>query len=661
MLPIRKVVLYKHGVGYFEREGSVEGDASVELSFRAGEMNDVLKSLIALDLDGGLVASVSYQAQEPLEQLLRDVGVSVPAEDVLTGLLAEVKGAAVELTVGSRTVTGAVAGVQGLPRAEGETAIVVPHVVLLAGNESLQPFDLREVKAVRLLDEALRRDLQHVLDVLLGSKRKDLKRVAIQARGQGRRRMVAAYLVETPVWKTSYRVLLEKDKQPLVQGWAIVDNTQEEDWTDVSLTLTAGLPVSFVHDLYTPRRQRRPVLEVRREEAYAPPELEASFEPSPEPAPVAASAGHRRLRAKAMAAPAMAMMAGMPAPPPPPALSEAMADSAPVATRTVEAGDLFQYEIRNPVTVRRHESALVPILLERFDGERAAVYNPEVRQKNPLSAIRFKNTTGLTLEGGPVTVLEDGRYVGEAMLDTMKAGEERLVPYSVDLGVVVTRQVEQGTGEACELLIGGGVLELRRYRVRRTAYVFDNRNPRPLAVYLDHRFEPGAELVDTPEPAERTESFLRFRVELEDRRSRRFVVSERALVAERHEVRRLTARDRAHFAAAGWLDEATATALSALEEKAQRIDSLARELEAREAEKAALVADQARLGQNLQALGASSAEAALRERYVARLGESEDRLGQIQREAQELRARREALEAELERDLAGLRSRRTLA
>lgn len=657
MLPIRKVVLYKHGVGYFEREGSVEGDASVELSFRAGEMNDVLKSLIALDLDGGLVASVSYQAQEPLEQLLRDVGVSVPAEDVLTGLLAEVKGAAVELTIGSRTVSGAVAGVQGLPRAEGETAIVVPHVVLLVGNESLQAFDLREVKAVRLLDEALRRDLQHVLDVLLGSKRKDLKRVAIQARGQGRRRVVAAYLVETPVWKTSYRVLLEKDQKPMVQGWAIVDNTQEEDWTDVSLTLTAGLPVSFVHDLYSPRRQRRPVLEVRREEAYAPPELEASFGPPAEPVP-ATTAAPRRLRAKAMAAPAM--MAGMAAPPPPPMMAEAMADSAPVATRTVEAGDLFQYEIRNPVTVRRHESALVPILVERFDGERAAVYNPEVRLKNPLSAIRFRNTTGLTLEGGPVTVLEDGRYVGEAMLDTMKAGEERLVPYSVDLGVVVARQVEQGTGEACELVIGGGTLELRRYRVRRTAYVFDNRNERKVAVYLDHRFEPGAELVDTPEPAERTESFLRFRVELEDKRSRRFVVSERTLVAERHEVRRLTARERAHFAAAGWLDEATAAALSALEEKALSIDSLARELEAREAEKAALVADQARLGQNLKALGASSAEAALRERYVARLGESEDRLGQLQLEAQELRARREALEAELEGEIASLRSRRRL-
>jgi hypothetical protein len=272
-LPIRRVVLFKHGVGYFEREGSVAGDVSVDLAFKAAEMNDVLKSLTVLDLGGGHVSSISYESTLPTEKRLEDVALRLPEGNGLSGLLEQVKGARVAVIAGSERVEGVVAGIETRWRKVGDDSLHEHQLVLLVGGASLRAFDLHELKTLELLDESVRKDLQHLLDILIGAKKKDLKRLTIFAKGEGSRSVLASYVVETPVWKTSYRVILG-EPGTRIQGWALVDNTQDEDWDDVGLTLVAGLPISFVHDLYSPRHRRRPRVEVQEEEAYAPPVLE---------------------------------------------------------------------------------------------------------------------------------------------------------------------------------------------------------------------------------------------------------------------------------------------------------------------------------------------------------------------------------------------------
>jgi hypothetical protein len=324
----------------------------------------------------------------------------------------------------------------------------------------------------------------------------------------------------------------------------------------------------------------------------------------------------------------------------------AVARTAAVATRTAEVADLFEYEVRNPVTVRRHQSALVPILQERLDGRRVVLYNPEVRERNPMSAVELENSTGLTLEGGPVTVFEDGRYVGEAMLETTKAGEKRFLPFSVDLGVVVVREADERQDRVHRFLIVDGAVQWQQWTVRRSVYLLDNRGKRPAVMLLDHRPAWGHELVDTPEPAERTESFHRFRVELPAGRTTRFVVSERRLQEQRLEMHQVDAARIASFVDARWLDEATAAALRALRGTLEQAWALGREIQTLEAEVARTVKDQERLRQNLAALGSRPEEAALRERYVGKLASDEDRLAQAQRHLDDLRARKAALEGE---------------
>ncbi len=639
MLPIRRVVLYKHGVGYFEREGEVEGDASVDLYFKAAEMNDVLKSLTTLDRTGGVISSISYESTKPVEKQLEDIAVRIPDQNSLRGLLAQVKGAHVAVEVGPKKVEGAIAGIEIVTRREKDATIESPRLVLLVGGQSLQSFDLLEVKSVSFLDENLRKDLGHLLDILISAKKKDLKKLTIFGKGKGRRKILASYTVETPVWKTSYRLLLG-DKQPTIQGWALVDNTQEEDWESVSLSLVAGLPISFVHDLYSPRYKRRPIVEVVEEEAYAPPMLEAGAE-------VFAASEKAETRAYPMGAPA----------PCPPAAASPMAGkrSVQVQTRTVEVGDLFQYEIKNPVTVRRNQSALVPILQTTFEGRRVAVYNPEIREKNPMSAVLFKNTTGMTLEGGPVTVLEGEHYVGESMLETLKPGEERLVPFSVELGCAITVDDKSDLQEVRQARIQGGTLYLYRYRIQRRIYLLNNKTDKALDLFLEHRFQTGWDLIETEKPVEKTDHFLRFRLAVAPKKSSKFVVTEKGDEYTSYSIQNVDRDQVRIWLESRFIDRKTSEVLHGVIELSEKIALLRREIQEREQEIQALFQNQERLRENLQALGASQDEKGLRERYVAELAGEEDKLREHRTEIRGKRSELEKVEREWQKKISGVK------
>lgn len=661
-LPIRRVVLFKHGVGYFEREGTVDGDASLDLAFKAAEMNDVLKSLTVLDLGDGHIASISYESTLPTEKRLEDVAIRLPDGNSLSGLLEQVKGARVAVIAGSDRLEGVVAGIETRWRKVGDDTLHEHQLVLLVGGTSLRAFDLGEIKSLDFLDEGLRKDLQHLLEILIGAKKKDLKRLTIFARGGASRPVQASYVVETPVWKTSYRVMLGQP-ETRIQGWAIVDNTQDEDWDDVALTLVAGLPISFVHDLYAPRHRRRPTVEVQEEEAYAPPILEqaaylsdddertsAGFAPPPPPpAPGAAFT-----RAGIMPAPA-AMPARM-APPgqSPQAKAAARERSMQVQTRTAPVGDLFQYVLDRPVTVKRNQSALVPILSAAVSGKRVAVYNSGVREKNPLSSIWLENTTGLTLEGGPLTVLESESYVGESMLETMKPGEKRLVPYSVELGCVVAIDHESDVRDVHAVRIVNGAFHLLRFRLARTIYRVTNKTDAVIDLFLEHRFQQGWKLVDTPKPVETTESFQRFRFDAAAKGETRFVVVEQG---DQWESVQLTQATREHlkvWVASRYLSQVAHDAVAQIVALNERVAQSARQEAQLSRQIGEIGEKQKRVRENLSALRDSRDEQRLRERYVAELTRDEDTLARLDAELAQSRQDKIQIEAELRQRITTL-------
>lgn len=639
MIPVRRVVLYKHGVGYFEREGSVDDDATIELQFKSSEMNDVLKSLTTIDMNGGIISSVSYESSKPIEKQLEDISIRLSDSAALSDLINQLKGARVSVAVAGNAVHGEIVGIQPVSRTRDGWSVTDYRLVLLVEGEKMQGFDLLEIQSISIMEEKLRKDIGHLLETLISSKKKDLKKVSIFAKGKGKRDVNISYIVETPVWKTSYRVLLLKDEKPLVQGWAIIDNTQDEDWENVHVSLIAGLPISFVHNLYSARYRRRPVVEVEEEEAYAPPVLEEPLASKAAPAEEGEYAADESMVLGAMQGGGAAKPEVRRA-----KMKEAYEQKVDVQKRVIEAGDLYAYEIKNPVTVKRGQSALVPILAERFEGKRIAIYNQEIREKNPMSAILFKNTTGMTLEGGPVTVIENEDYVGEAMLDTIKGGGEKILPYSVELGCVISIDHQSSNQSVYRSVITNGVLYLYYYQISERIYVINNKSDRVLDLFLEHRFNQGWELVDTPEPVEKTENFYRFRFDVPAKKERRFVVKERGSQYWSYYLTSLTRDQLKSFMSSKYLDKETEKTIRDLIDVQEKIAKLDRTIHARDESLKTIFKNQERLRQNLQVLGTRQEETELRQRYIKQLSAEEDKVQALTKEIEELKAQKHELE-----------------
>jgi hypothetical protein len=670
--PIRRVVLYKHGVAYLERRGQVEGAAALHLDVKARDLNDVLKSLTVLDLSGGAVSTVSYDSVKPLDKLLEEATIRIPPDGSLTALLGQVKGARVRLRAGGEPLEGVLVGQEVLQVAHGEAVVQRPFVTLLVDG-ALRTVDVLEVRELTFLDEAVRRDLEHYLATVLSTYRKDVRRLAILTQGEGRRELFVSYGVEAPVWKTSYRILLPGTatgaatatatgaaEPPLLQGWAVVDNTGDEDWRDVELALVSGLPVSFVHDLSTPRYLKRPEVRVQTEAAAAPIIPEEAFGAADtvaaqldEGMAAMAAPGARAKRMQAALPTAGMPMAAMAAPPPMPSRREAMARSAEVRTVTREVGDLFEYRVDRPVTVLRNQSALVPILQRPFEGRRVLLWNRATRERNPMACIELTNSTGLTLEGGPVTVTEGDSYVGEAMLDTMKPRDTRLVPYAVELGCVVSVDDRTDTGDVQRVRVSRGVLVAEFFHVRTTHYRLRLKGARPATLVLEHPRTPW-ELVDTPPPAETTESHHRFRLELPAGGETVFTVRERSPGTRQWQLASVGPDDVGFFLRSRFIDPRVASVLEEVLALKGRIAAAEAQAQRLEEEREALGEDQQRLRANLDSLRNAPGQRELSDRFVQKLGAQEDRLEATGRELARLHEEQDALEAQVEARLQQL-------
>lgn len=625
--PIQRIVLYKHGVGYFEREGMVEGDETITLTFKQNEVSDVLKSLTVLDLHGGHISSVSYDSTKPLEQMLREVALQIPDSGSVVGLIPQIKGARVALHTGvSDPIEGCLLGVDTTEKQTGDGIVKVVLVSVLTDAGAVRSYDLHNLLSLQLQDESLKRDIDFYLRTTLSATKKDARTFTFFAEGDGQRKVRLSYTLEAPVWKATYRMIIgDNDEQSLIQGWAVVDNTQDEDWDDVQLSLIAGLPVSFVHDLYTPRYIQRPEVKVKESTGVLPPEMEQAMDYM-----ICDEAEAQSLSAPPVAAKKMSLGRVQRMTP------QLMASSAPVQIREQLIGDMLEYQIEHPVTIKRNQSALVPIVLKEFHGQSVLLYNKANRPENPMNAVDFHNTTGLTLEGGPITVLQQGSYVGEAMMETIKPDEKRLVPYAVELGVHVLDNIDSHEENVHRVIIRNGSLFTFRAKIQVTTFTFNNKNERDYECYLEQPRGGEWQLFETPEPVEVTKSYWRFQLHLPARKTTTFVVKLKLLTDYQHALLNMTQNHLGYWLEQKYFDAATAKKLQEVLEKRNQEMVLRGSMKTLEQERQGLFEGQQRIRENLNALGDRPSEKELRERYVKSLTKQEDRLEEITRELKEL-------------------------
>src|SRR5262245_14015553 len=271
-LPVSQVVLFSSGVGYFEREGQVDGNARIDLQFQAANINDLLKSLVLQDQGGGQVSTINYDNRNPIDMTLKSFAIDLTQNPSMAELLNQARGEKVEVVttvdnknpvVGqSETLNGTIVGVEKQRQAIGKDQVIEVAQVNLLTADGLRGVPMAQVQKVRFLKPSLEQEFKKALEVLAAGHDKQKKTVSLNFTGEGKRGVRVGYVTESPIWKTSYRLALKENDKLFLQGWAVVENTSDEDWNNVQLGLVSGRPISFEMDLYQPLFVRRPMVEL---------------------------------------------------------------------------------------------------------------------------------------------------------------------------------------------------------------------------------------------------------------------------------------------------------------------------------------------------------------------------------------------------------------
>lgn len=709
-MSVSKVALYKHGVAYFERQGSAEQNSPAVLRFQAAEMDDVLKSLTLVQRGGRGVASVRYDSADPLEKRLEQFSFHVAGRASLAEILDELRGAEVEIQLGGETLRGLI--VSARRDEASKSGQPAEELVVAITDGPLRVLDPRQALGVRLLEESLDRQFREYLLEVARSRAREKRSLTIESSG-GDSRLFAAYIAPAPIWKSSYRLILNGDDEPRLEGWAIVDNASGEDWTDVDLSLVSGLPVSFVNPLYAPVRRARPVVETPQDRVaepftYAGPVAQrgngsirgrvtdATGTPIPGARVVARSVqtGHAFQGWSGVSG--GYAVGGLPA-------SqydvEGSSEGFKIERRTgvsvgrsavnldfvleigsvtemievrasaprlntessvisrgssidesfegADLGELFEYRMQRTVTIGAGESAILPFFQGEVEGDRLVVFDEEEGSQHPRNSFELRNETGQTFDGGAVTVFEGGGYAGEALIDTLGSGDKRLLSYSVDLGMRVTSKLQSRTMRSNEVRASRGVLlEKTTDRAVKT-YTIRNVDDREKRLWIQHEATAQFDLLE-PTPIERTADGYRFEVLVEPNSEASLAVIEENRYDERLHISHLDDEQTQVLLRNKSISDSGVQLLSRIVELGRRLESLEAEEDREEERRAALEAEQSRLRQMIGTLNSVSGQQARVQEMAARLFEINAEVEHATNRIQELSRNYDAVDEERE-------------
>ncbi len=663
-LPLTKVVLFNSGLGFFEHQARVDGSVDAELKFDQADINDLLKSLVVLDHDGGRINAVSYPSKSTVYQQLKHFSIDLTSQPTLGELLHQLRGEKVKLDGGK--MEGVIVGVELKQQLVAGQAVSTEMLTLLDADR-LRSISLESVNDVQLVDEKLNAELREALQLLGAGRIEDKKRVRFQFVGEGRRNVRVGYIRQTPMWKTSYRLVVSDGDESLLQGWAIIENTSEWDWDDVQLTLASGRPVTFEMDLYRPlfvkREKRLPdVPAALASKIYSPalgaldPNQLADVDIVPQD-----TQQHPFVTSVVPFGPGMGGFGGLGggfggggglggggggffgAP------DSGGADAAEfdpsqgvVAQATAaEIGEQFQYEIKAPVTLAHRRSAMLPIVDQQIKAEKLSIYTAQQDEsaahaddEHPMRAIRLTNSTDLQLTSGPITVFDGGAYAGDARLSYLRPEDQRLLNYALDIDVRVRHFVEEQT-KFRDSRLHLGIVEINFDVYRQHQYRIVNQDDTDRQLIVEHlRPEKHWDLKNWIDPAETTDEYYRFEVTARGAKSGEFVVIEHTTSTEKHDLVTLDLRSLENLLESKHLPADIKTVVREVRDLRLAMQNLASNLRVKQNELNDIIKEQNRIRGNM---GPIERNSDLYRRYVEKFTKQEDEYDRTQQAVKELR------------------------
>lgn len=646
-LELRRVILSTGGVGYFEHEATVEGSVQLPLTVRLDQVDDVLKSLVIYDNRGG-IGTISFPGREPLRETFRELPFKADALESAAALLRALPGARIKVS-GPRPLEGSVLGVTAEETTSATGARVTRHrVSILTADQAVRQFLLEETEQVEFADPTLRAQMAGALTAIARNRVQERRTLTLSLKGSGRRTVRIGYVVEVPLWKTSYRLTIQEAPasgaasggRGLLQAWAIVENLSGTEWNGVDLTLVSGNPVTLRQALYRPHYVQRPEVPVEMMGRVVPRvdtgAVALPRRPAAKPAPAPRVMAKPKLAPRA--APAEALAA--------PALEAA----------TEEAATQVLFRVPEPVRLASGSSLAIPIANREITADRVSLWDGTSGSVHPLAAVRLRNETGSSLPPGLLSIFERGRrgqhsYVGDARLGWFPAAESRLVSFAVDLKTQVVSDVSRGQRIATGR-ISRGVLQLEIFDRYTTRYQIKAPAQEARAMLIEHRRLAGWRLASPADSeVEQTQGAFRLRASVSAGETREVVV-----VQEHPTESRFTLVDGAYETLLAYArnTELSDSVRRALESVATLRQAVAKEegaLAAVEAKRSGIVKEQERIRQNLARVPASSD---LHKRYLDMLRQQEDQMEALAAQINEARSKVGAARGRLSDAIEGI-------
>jgi hypothetical protein len=622
---VDRLVMFKHGVAYLERSGPAEG--TFELSFRRDEMNDVLKSLAVWVAKGDArVGAVGFEAPQDPDAALAERKLLLPPREGLGALIQALRGRRVAITTSTTSdgarLEGEVIGTDEAPAADGATRRTL---LLRSPSGDVVIVELARVLSISPLEQPSRESLAFLVDRGRAATSGESRTVSIAVSGRAEDLRVA-YVIPSPVWRVSYRLVREGDGI-LLLAMGIVHNPVDEDLDGVALTLTTGQPVSFVIDLYQPKRVARLVVE---ETTRAPATL------------TRLEGGARPMAAMAMAPPSFGAPPG--APPPAPAgfaMAQSFASSAESAATGVDRGELFEYRVDAPISLKRGGSAMVPLIAARVSASRERIWR-DGSPPAPDIVLSFKNTTNAVLEEGPAVIYDEGVYAGESMLSYSARGADVKLAFAKDLAVRCQRRSTSETVVNGLRITNGGVFEHAR-REDHVTLRAESDHDDAIDVIFELPRSDRTLLSSGAQPFEETASFQRFRAHVAPHATVEIVVSYASNESRVHRFESLSGALLSDWLSRRFLDQSAFDRLGGILRawfEARQLDEARARME-REQQEA--YAKQTKLSEQLGVLKEGGPEGALRLRYVKELEAEQDKVNRCESEVRRLRDQAESL------------------
>ena len=767
-LPVRRVVLYKNGIGFFEHLGSVHESQDVRIDFTSSQLNDVLNSLTVLDLSGGRITGVNYNSEAPLARRLATLRLALGEKPSQAEFLGALRGARIEVRSGAApAIAGKLLSIERKTRSSTTFTVETEEISLITDAGEVRSVDLNPATSIRILDGDLKIEVGRYLALIASSRDQDVRRMTLSTTGSGDRNLYVSYISEVPVWKTTYRIVLpsKPDKKPLLQGWAVVDNTVGEDWNNVELSLVAGAPHSFIQQLSEPYYSRRPVVPLPESVQLSPQthaatlsggngrlsgtitdasgaaipaasvrlldengtplantftdssgnysfsslptgnyrlesqrpsfktNVVSNFLVSPgenqlnsqlqvgssaqtvevtgtasalntESAevgsngaslPGVANRAHVESSTRGMAGAFMMKMPSAPPPPPSAVNLSAAREMSSTAASGQDLGDLFEYKLKDRVTLGKNQSALVPIAQTEIEAEKVSVWSGTIGSGRPLRALWVKNTSPLTLDAGSFSVLEAEVFAGEGLTDPIKPGERRLLSYATDFGLLVEAKTNGEPQRITHVNISHGDITRSTELRQRTIYTVHNQDDVARTLVVEHPARVGSKFgKGVREPDESAPGLYRFKLVVPAKATASLPVEDVSVLENSFVITDMDGNELTEFIKNGKLTPEMEEALKKVAAQKMVVTKLETDMENRQKDIDRIVADQARLRENMKALKGSAEEKALLQRYTRELDQQETELDSLRKTIQNTEAQRDKAETILEDMIATL-------